>query len=288
MKRCLACNTPFDASAWSCPECDFAPAQIEGIKAFAPSLAERTSGFRSQHFEQLAALEENSFWFTARNRLIVRALAQWTPNAKSMLEIGCGTGYVLQAIGMAFPGIELSGTEILVAGLPYAAKRVPQATLMQMDARSIPFDREFDAVGAFDVLEHIEEDDAVMREVWRALRPGGAFLVTVPQHRFLWSKQDEYACHVRRYEAEELRAQLLRTGFKLKYWTSFVTLLLPLLYLSRLRKRSERKFDATDEMRISSFANSLLGGVMRLEDALIAAGLRLPAGGSLLAVATKE
>ena len=70
-----------------------------------------------------------------------------------------------------------------------------------MDARNIPFRDEFDVIGAFDVLEHIDEDVAVIDEVRKALRPGGGFLMSVPQHPALWSQQDERAFHVRRYTA---------------------------------------------------------------------------------------
>jgi SAM-dependent methyltransferase len=156
-----------------------------------------------------------------------------------------------------------------------------------MDARAIPFEREFDVVGAFDVLEHVEEDEAVIAQVWRALLPDGVFLITVPQHMFLWSKQDDYACHVRRYEASELRSKLARAGFKVSYLTSFVSLLLPILFLSRVRKRGAGQLDATDEARLPAPVNSVLAAIMRIEGALIGAGLRFPAGGSLLAVATK-
>ena len=288
MRRCIVCGATFDGTGWQCPACGYEPLLSGEMLAFAPEGAAETTGFRPEHFVELASIEENNFWFAARNRLIVRALKRWAPGARSMLEIGCGTGFVLRAIDVAFPGMRLSGTEVLVAGLPYAAKRVPRATLMQMDARAIPFEREFDAIGAFDVLEHIDEDETVIQQVWRALRPGGVFVITVPQHKFLWSRQDEYACHVRRYEAGELRSKLARAGFKVRYLTSFVSLLLPVLYVSRLRKRAARTFDATDEAHISPAANWILGAVMRAEGALISVGLRFPAGGSLLAVATKE
>jgi len=261
---------------------------VGNVLAFAPELAGQTTGFRPEHFDELAKFEDGNFWFLARNKLIVRALHRYAPDARRMLEIGCGTGFVLRAIARAFPGCVLSGTEVLAAGLAFAAQRVPGAELFQMDARSIPYDGEFDVVGAFDVLEHIEEDEKVMGEVHRSLRRGGSFVITVPQHRWLWSKQDEYACHVRRYTANELTGKLSRLGFRVVYATSFVSLLLPVLYLSRLRKRGDSEFDATDETSISPLANRLLGWVMAVEYGLIAAGVRFPAGGSLLAVATKE
>ena len=96
-----------------------------------------------------------------------------------------------------------------------------------MDARRIPFRDEFDVIGAFDVIEHIEEDVAVIDEVGRALRPGGGFVMTVPQHPALWSPQDEHAHHVRRYTAAGLRRKVEAAGFEVVRMTSFVRLLLP-------------------------------------------------------------
>ena len=65
-----------------------------------------------------------------------------------------------------------------------------------MDARRIPFEDEFDVIGAFDVLEHIKEDEQVLVQMHRAVKSGGGIMLTVPQHMFLWSEQDVQAHHV--------------------------------------------------------------------------------------------
>ncbi len=97
------------------------------------------------------------------------------------LEIGCGTGYVLSGVAQAYPAATVVGTEVFSVGLPYAASRVRSAELLQMDARQIPYVSEFDVIGAFDVLEHIDEDELVLNSMFRALRPGGGIAITVPQ-----------------------------------------------------------------------------------------------------------
>src|SRR5262249_5100894 len=150
-------------------------------------------------FDELASLEAASFWFRARNELILWALRTYAPETRRFLEIGCGTGFVLGAVRAAHPDAELVGTEIFGRGLTFAAGRVPGAELVQPEAGAIPFRGDFAAIGAFDALEHIDDDRRVIGEVVRALRPGGRFLVTVPQHPALWSSQDDAARHVRRY-----------------------------------------------------------------------------------------
>ncbi|WP_206120588.1 class I SAM-dependent methyltransferase [Stenotrophomonas sp. TD3] len=238
-------------------------------------------------FAELASLESGSFWFRARNQLLVWALRRHSPDLRSFLEIGCGTGFVLDGIAQAFPGARIAGSEILSAGLPFAARRMASADLFQMDARRVPFDTEFDVIGAFDVLEHIEEDESVLSEIHRALVAGGAAIFTVPQHQWLWSSIDEHACHVRRYRTGELREKLIRSGFQVELETSFVSLLLPMMLASRLSRKDVPEQDANAEMRLPRILNQLLLGVMAVERGLIKSGIRFPIGGSRLVVARK-
>lgn len=291
MKICNACGGSDCDDAWSCADCGSRPVTIAGFKAFAPDLALENEGFREAYFGALAELEADNFWFRARNDLIVWALQTYFPDRRTFLEIGCGTGFVLGGIHAADPSIELSGSEIFSAGLGFAAARVPSAQFSQMDARHIPFRDEFDVIGAFDVLEHIEDDEAVISEVGRALRPGGGFLVSVPQHPSLWSLQDVHAHHVRRYTARELRRKVEAAGFEVMRMTSFVALLLPMMVASRSRARASsanEDFDAIDALRLPGPVNIVLEAVMTIERSLIRRGVSFPAGGSLLMVARKR
>jgi len=185
------------------------------------------------------------------------------------------------------PAVRLVGSEIFCQGLNFAAQRLPKVELIQMDARNIPYLSEFDVIGTFDVLEHIVEDHTVLREIHKALVPGGGMLVTVPQHRFLWSAADESAHHVRRYAAKELREKVEHAGFDVLRMTSFVSFLLPLMLASRLRKRKNSPDEATSELTLPPFLDHLFEIVMRMEIALIRAGVNFPAGGSLLLIARK-
>ena len=136
-------------------------------------------------------LNKPIFGFRARNELIQWALGKYFPDAKSFFEVGCGTGFVLEGIRERFPGTRLVGSEIFLDGLAFAKARLPGVEFYQMDARSIPFEGEFDVVGAFDVLEHLVEDNRALAQMFNAARPGGGLLVTVPQQRYLWSASDE-------------------------------------------------------------------------------------------------
>jgi SAM-dependent methyltransferase len=289
LRLCLRCGAAFTGGQWKCLQCGFEPEILAGFPAFAPELAHAGEGYDPAHFSALAELEARNFWFRARNRLIIWALRRYFPGARRFLEVGCGTGFVLSGIASAFPALEIAGSEVAAEGLGFAARRVPAARLLQMDARRIPFRDEFDVAGAFDVIEHIEDDRAVLQALRQALVPGGGLLLTVPQHPFLWSEYDARSGHVRRYRVVELRDKLTEAGFDIVKMTSFVTLLLPLMTLSRLaRSKPGADYDPLAELKIAPWLNWLLEKVLDFEQLLIRAGVPLPAGGSLLVVARRN
>lgn len=288
MKACLQCGHAFSSDGWRCSLCGYEPVRMNGIEAHAAEMAHGGGGFKPEYFAELARSESANFWFKARNELILWALRRYSRDAHHFLEVGCGTGFVLSGIAGAFPGMTLSGSEIFLAGLSHAAERVPSARFMQMDARHVPFVEEFDAVGAFDVLEHIEEDEAVLAQLHKALKPGGVLLLSVPQHPWLWSASDEYACHVRRYTRLDLETKVRAAGFSLLRSTSFVATLLPAMVLSRvLQSRKKAAFAPEAELHPHAMLNRLLYEALRFELLLVRFGINFPFGGSRLVVAKK-
>lgn len=276
MKSCLSCRRDFDSPGWTCPHC--------GREA----RPEPSSAFDERAFARLARLEPSSFWFRSRNRLILWALGRFLPETKKYLEVGCGTGFVLAAVADAYPGIDVSGSEASTAGLSYAAARAPRARLFPMNVLETPFIEEFDAIGAFDVLEHLDDDARALNLIARALKPGGGLIATVPQHRFLWSAVDAFSGHKRRYEPGELEAKAEAAGLRVVLSTSFVSLLLPLAFASRLRYRKEfGERDAASELATGGALGCLLEAALGVERRLIELGARFPFGASRLIVALK-
>lgn len=288
MIRCPSCTQVLPSELATCGSCNFRADTIEGFTAWAPEFAHSNSGFKAESFSHLAQMEASSFWFRARNRLIIWAISRYFPKMSSFLEVGCGTGFVLSGVTEAFPKARLVGTEIFVEGLKYAEKRVPDATLIQMDARAVPYVDEFDVAVAVDVIEHIEEDRQVLSQLYGAVRSGGGIIISVPQHKWLWSQSDDYACHVRRYDAGDLHEKIETAGFKILRSTSFVSLLLPLLLASRLVQRNSKDYDPLAEFEIPSLLNKVLEIVLNIERKLISAGINLPVGGSRFVVARKS
>jgi SAM-dependent methyltransferase len=289
MKRCLKCDERFAGRTWACPACGYLPPHGGQVLSFAPEAADRNGGFERAGFEGLATIEEDSAWFRARNRLLVWALRRYYPGAQSLCEVGCGTGYVLAGFRRAFPALGLTGAELFAEGLEFARQRVPDATLFQLDARDMPFDQEFDVVGAFDVLEHVDDDGSVLRGMRDAVAPGGGVMITVPQHGRLWGPSDDYAHHRRRYSNRSLRAKVRSAGLTVERITSFVSFALPLMMVSRLRARGKQTtYDPRREHDEARRINLLLDSLAAADFALIRRGVSLPVGGSLLVVARRQ
>jgi SAM-dependent methyltransferase len=288
VKRCLGCHTSFTSDRWECPACRRVPAAINGYDAFAPDAVLASQDFPAASHETLDALQDRSFWFRGRNALIVDLIRTYSGNARAVMEIGCGTGYVLAAIQSAFPEATLVGSEIHVSGLRHARKRLgDSAILLQMDARDIPYDQEFDVIGAFDVLEHIDDDRGVLAEITRALRPGGHAIVAVPQHPMLWSATDDYGHHKRRYRRRELRDKVVEAGLRLRLDTSFVAILFPAMLAQRLIRGRRRDYAANAELKLPYWLDETFEATLNTERALIMLGARFPFGGSRVVVAQR-
>lgn len=254
---------------------------------FAPELADTISGFDPARFDFLSTVEATHFWFVARNQLIVGLINKFFPAARRFLEIGCGNGAVLRAIDASRRWDRIVGSELHPSGLAYARKRLPNhVEFVQLDARNIPAVDAFDLTGAFDVIEHIADDEGVLRGLRDATQIGGGIVVAVPQHPWLWSEADDQAHHERRYRRGELEKKLRRNGFEIVFSSSFTALLLPLMAVSRFKGKSKPDDKRVDrEFAVHPLVNTAFMTALRAEVAMTLAGMRWPAGGSRVVVA---
>jgi SAM-dependent methyltransferase len=235
---------------------------------------------------ELTAAEQWHFWFQSRRRLVAWAVSRYFPELRSLLDVGCGTGFVLEGIRAQHPNAWLSGSDAMVDALVLARARMPDVFWFEALADALPFEDEFDVVLALDVIEHIDCDAEAISGLFRATARGGGVILTVPQHPSLWSAVDEFSCHRRRYTRADLLRKTRAAGFEILRCTSCFMLTLPLVVASRWRRRGVR-FEPSAELRIPRAANRVLRTVQELEWSLIRAGLSLPVGGSLLIVARR-
>jgi SAM-dependent methyltransferase len=294
---CPACGArePIEAGqlvwpvGWQCAACRRRVRETDSTPLFAAELADTIRGFDPNAFDRLAKIEATHFWFVVRNELIVALVQRYFPNAKRYLEVGCGTGAVLQAVECCRLWDRVAASDLHPRGLAYARARLPRRVeFAQMDARAIPAEAAFDLVGAYDIIEHVAEDEAVLRAIRRAIAPGGGALLAVPQHPALWSRADDIGHHQRRYRRGELERKLERNGFATMFSSSYTSIMLPLMAFSRLKARfSPANHDdaVSREINIGPRANRVLIALLRAEIRLTLAGMRWPLGGSRIVAA---
>ncbi|HEX6888998.1 MAG TPA: methyltransferase domain-containing protein [Candidatus Nanopelagicales bacterium] len=209
----------------------------------------------SEEIRLLGELEDRHWWYAERRNLIRRAVRD-LPVTGWALDIGAAAGgntRVLAAAGWPCLALEYS-----VVGATLAHER--DLRVVRGDATALPMAAaSLGLVIAYDVLEHIPDDRAAAAEVFRALRPGGTFLVAVPADMRLWSAHDEAVDHVRRYERDELVRLLEGAGFRLEDVRSWNVLLRPVAALRR------RRATGSDLDEPGSLLNAGLRAVVALE-----------------------
>lgn len=192
--------------------------------------------------DDLFAIEDESFWFRHRNRVIEDALRS-SGMPTGLWEIGAGNGCVahyLQRRGMA-----VATVEPMAAGALNSARRGIEAVVCgRFESLGLP-DNSLPAVGCFDVLEHLEHPEVHVREIQRTLQPGGIFIATVPAMNWLWSDADVVSGHFRRYNRTSLRKMIVTQGFKTSRTDYFMmSLAAPMFCMRTLPPLLRRKVDA--------------------------------------------
>jgi SAM-dependent methyltransferase len=238
---------------------------------------------------QFAAVEETSFWFRHRND-VIGALVRRFPPSGPIVEIGGGNGFVARGLSrLGFPTIVL---EPGAAGAEIAHSR--GLTVIRADFTSETFVAgSLSAIGLFDVIEHISDTQHFLTDCRQALADGGMLYVTVPAFRTLWSSDDEFAGHFRRYSFASLTRALEDAGFEIAFTSAFFSLLVAPLFLLRslpsalgLRKVSTAD-QAVAHHQVGPHTSNGLERLLHWEVAAVSRGTGIPLGTSLIAVARK-
>lgn len=231
-------------------------------------------------------IEEHSFWFRHRNQVII-AMMQQHPPAGPVYDVGGGNGYV--SLGLQNAGYPVVLVEPGAEGVKNARGRGITSILPTTLDQAGLQDHSLDAVGIFDVLEHIEDEASFLSGIYRKLKPGGKLYITVPAYPWLWSYEDKVAGHFRRYTLGTLAAVLRRHGFVMEYSTYFFSFLPLPIYLSRtlptqlgLKKNSALEYHKKQHRDRRGLASPLLKFAMKWELSQIKKRSQIPFGGSCL------
>lgn len=237
-------------------------------------------------------LEDKSAWFQHRNQVILATVQTW-PCKTPIFDVGGGNGYVSS-------GLKAGGFEsVLIEPGPTGAKNALQRGLKNVICSTFQEarlrDNSVPAVGLFDTLEHIEDSIGFLRELYSKLTDNGRIYITVPAFEMLWSGEDPFAGHFRRYSRSTLSKELIAAGFKVNYCSYFfAALFVPLFLLRSLpyRLRGSSDFEMEKAAKEHSLGGPLVSGLIKKsfewELSRIRKQLRIPFGTSCLAVASKS
>ena len=234
-------------------------------------------------YQQMADLDERHWWYCARRHVLaelIRREARPPANAQ-ILEIGCGTGHNLAMLGEFghVDGLELDD-EARMLSEKRLGRKVMSAPLPEL--AGVP-QRHYDLIGAFDVIEHIDDDRAALASIATKLKPGGKFVMAVPAHQWMWTAHDEVNHHKRRYSKRGLKNLIEGSPLQLKKIGYFNSLLFPLAVADRAASKLRGRGDADVKLPAAPL-NAALEKVFAAERYLVGR-LPLPPGLSLFAVA---
>jgi 2-polyprenyl-3-methyl-5-hydroxy-6-metoxy-1,4-benzoquinol methylase len=298
MLCCPQCKSPLtrNGGKFVCQKSGHVYYENDGIFQFSGAAATEKRYFPDKDFEVLYNSEERNFWFQVRNKIIGETITRYIPARSRILEVGCGTGFVSHSLKRL--GFQMECADLFFEGLQFCKKRSSGEVYYQYNLIDRLFIEEFNAVCMFDVLEHIEDDILILKNMHDALKPGGFLFITVPADMRLWTVMDVYSGHKRRYSAEDLQKKLESAGFRIIRMSYFMTLLYPILLLSRkfLMRDGTKGHEespeyirqiARDELQPNRILNSIFYLVFSLEIPVIRS-FSFPFGSSLICAAVRK
>ena len=251
--------------------------------------AQRAQAFivEPAEYSLMDAAEERMWWYRALHARAAEALlARPGPEGGTVLDAGCGTGGTLKVLARRLAG-PLAGLEYDAAAASRARAK-SGAPVIVGSVNALPLaDASIGALVSLDVLCHRAVDPAAaLAEFRRVLRPQGTLVINMPSYGWMASAHDARVHNARRSTASALRAQLADAGFariEARYWNA---LLFPLMVLQR-KVLARGHSHASDVGDFPAWLDAMLHAVTTFELSLSRLGLRYPAGGSVLAVATR-
>lgn len=255
-----------------------------------PATASEAISYPEDGNELCAEIEDHSFWFKHRNNVIIEGLKNYPVPNGAFFDVGGGNGYVSK--GLIEAGIDCLLIEPGMKGAARAVERgVKNVICATLESAGLE-KHSISGVGLFDVVEHIEDDKGFLENIRSFMQPQGRVYITVPAYNFLWSNEDVYAGHFRRYTLSSISDVLAKAGFSIEYATYFFSFLPPGIFLLRslpslLGKKQRasveesRKQHQTDK----SGGNGILNKLLEAEIKRIRAKKVIPFGGSCFVVA---
>jgi SAM-dependent methyltransferase len=232
-------------------------------------------------------LEDSYWWFTARQVIVDKLIKVFTnlKPGQTILDVGCGTGGFTKHMAQTYNMIGLDTSEL---ALEFCRKRGLE-NLFCGQLSEFPKDKyKVDAITMLDVVEHIPDDRAVVKDVFNLLPSGGYYIMTVPAYQWLWSKHDEVHMHYRRYTKKRINQIIIDAGFNIEFSSYMNSFLFLPAVLKRFSDRFKKKDDSDSKPvdEVSPMLNTIFDNLYKFE-ANILKLIRIPFGLSVVTIAKK-
>lgn len=225
-------------------------------------------------------IQPDNWWFVGKRKLIASLLNQYCQKNSDILDVGAGMGEDLPVI---LPFGRVTVLDCSKKAVASVKKQFPKVAAHCGSVENAGFQKKFDVVIAFDVLEHIKNDSAAVRNIRKLLKPGGIFIGSVPAWPLLWSSLDRHLGHYRRYTPKTLRRVLKQFEIKLLSFWNF-TLSPGITGLRMLQRVVPIK---PSHGNIPKFVNACLAKLLEFESKLTVRRLSPPYGVTLVFAARK-
>jgi len=235
-------------------------------------------------YQQMAELDDRHWWYRARREILAELIRREgeLPRDAAILEIGCGTGHNLAMLG-EFGHVD--ALELDEEARAISEKRLGRTVMSSPlpELAGVP-DRHYDLIGAFDVIEHIDDDAAALAAIATKLKPGGKFMMAVPAHPWMWTAHDVVNHHKRRYSKGALKTLVENSPMRLEKIGYFNSILFPLAVAQRAVSKVRGRDSADVKLPVAPI-NLALEKIFASERYLVGR-FPLPIGLSLFAVAS--
>lgn len=237
-------------------------------------------------YQQMFQLESTHWYFRGKREILQNVIRNYLHgHDNKLLDIGCGTGKIMEELSQFGDVYGIDSSEIALA---FCRQRGLTNLYLVCENKTYPFpDGYFDAICAFDILEHLPCEENMVYEIKRIARAGAYVFITVPSFGFLWSTHDVALHHFRRYSSGQIKMLLEKNGFQIERLTFFIFFLFPIAAVYRTLNRwhpKKKKIRSEFFIQLPKWINSLFFYIILVEKFLLKF-ICLPFGVSILCIA---
>lgn len=244
---------------------------------------------RTDLYKEMYQLEANYWWHVAKRQLVKVLISnlKLKPHKTSLVDVGCGTGKFLEEMDKWANWEQLIGLDGADEALKFTRRRkAAQVKKADFEKRLPLADNSVDIITSLDVVEHIADDENLILEIGRILKPGGVVIITVPAHQWMWTYWDDILGHKRRHTRKSVSRLMKLANLETLKLSYFYSYLLPVALVFRFLKCKTGNAGKSDFVTLPEWLNQALIKMAQLETWIINY-INIPIGLSVVCLAQK-